>query len=142
MKKQMTTQATGIRSSFARLLAAGFLIAGSSFAAQAQTAKTAVDADIKYAGTSNDKILFAVEYSNVNGEPFTVELKDGDGYVFYNNHFKDKKFKKFFAIDKSELDRASITIQVANKNGVQKQVFDVNTTSRFVQDVNVSVVKL
>ena len=83
-----------------------------------------------------------MEYNNVNDEPFTVEVKDGDGYVFYNSRFKDKKFRKFFAIDKNELDKTSITIQVATKDGTQKQVFDVNTTSRFVQDVSVSVVKL
>lgn len=142
MKKQTTTTATGLRTSFARLLTAGLLTVGSFSAAEAQTAKSPVDADIKYAGTSNDKLLFAVNFDNKTAEPFTVEVKDGDGYVFYNNRFKDKKFRKFFAIDKNELEKASITIQVATREGVQKQVFDVNTTSKFVQDVNVSVVKL
>lgn len=137
----MTTQTTGIRSSFGRLFVAGLLTAGSLSVAQAQdTTSKGPAADIRYAGAMNDKLLFGVDYENTSAEPFTVEVKDADGYVFYNSRFKDKKFRKFFAIDKSELDKTSITIQVATKGGTQKQVFDINTTSRFVQDV--SVVKL
>lgn len=136
----MTKQTTA--GSVARLLATGLFIAGSFSAAQAQDTTKPVNAEIRYAGSVNDKLHFVVEYENKTAEPFTVELKDGDGYVFYNSRFKDKKFRKFFAIDKSELDnaKASITIQVANKSGVEKQVFDINTTSRLVQEV--SVVKL
>lgn len=85
----------------------------------------------------NDKLLFGVEYNNDNAEPFTVEVKDGEGYVFFNSRFKDKKFRKFFAIDKSELEKTSITIQLATKGNIQKQVFDVNTTSRLVEEVSV-----
>ena len=140
MEKQMKTQKT--TGSFARLLTAALLMAGSVSTVQAQETKAPVNAEIRYAGTVNNQLLFGVEYENGTAEPFTVEVKDGEGYVFYNSRFKDKKFRKFFAIDKSELEKASITIQVATKDGMQKQVFDVNTTSRFVQDVNVSVVKL
>lgn len=136
MKTQKTT------GSYARLLAAAFIIAGGLTTAQAQDTAKTVNADIHYAGTVNNQLLFGVEYNNEAIQPFTVEVKDGDGYVFFNGRFKDKKFRKFFALDKTELEKGSITIQVVTKDGVQMQAFDINTTSRFVQDVNVSVVKL
>jgi hypothetical protein len=141
MEKQMKTQTTtSIRSSFAKFLAAGLLTAGSFSMVQAQDSTKTPEADIRYAGTMNDKLLFGVEYKNESAQPFTVELKDADGYVFYVSRFNDKQFRKFFAIDKYELDKASIIIQLATKDGIQKQVFDVNTTSKMVQEV--SVVKL
>ena len=143
MEKQMKTQtAANLRRSFASLLAAGLLTAGSFSTAQAQEKTKTADADIKYAGTINNKLVFGVEYSNDNEQPFFVEVKDAEGYVFYSSRFKDKKFHKFFAIDKSELSKGSLVIQVDTKAGSQKQVFDINTTSRLVEDVNVSVVKL
>jgi hypothetical protein len=140
MEKQMKTQTTGIRSSFARLFATA-LLAGSFSLAQAQeTPKKAVDAEIKYAGIMGDKIVFQVAYNNETGEPFTVEIKDGQGYQFYTAHYKDKSFKKYFAIDKTEIDKTSITFVLATKNAEQKEVFDVNTTAKVQEEV--SVVKL
>ncbi|QEC58027.1 hypothetical protein [Flavisolibacter ginsenosidimutans] len=141
MEKQMKTQTSGIRSSFARLFVAAALTASSFSLVQAQDSpKKTVDADIKYAGIVGDRILFQVTYNNQSGEPFTVEIKDGQGYQFYAAHFKDKSFKKYFAIDKSEIDKASITFVLSAKTGEQKEVFDVNTTAKVQEEV--SVVKL
>lgn len=137
-----TQTATALRTSFTRLFAAGLLTASSFTAVQAQDTTKTPEAVIKYAGTVNDNLLFGVEYNNDNAQPFFVELKDAEGYVFYSSRFKDKNFRKYFAIDKNEISKGSIIIQVDTKTGTSKQVFDINSTSRFVQDVNVSVVKL
>jgi hypothetical protein len=141
MEKQMKTQTSGIRSSFARLFFAVVLSASSfSFVQAQETPQKGADADIRYAGIMGDKIVFQVVYSNEKGEPFAVEIKDQQGYQFYAAHFKDKGFKKYFAIDKSEIDRASITFVLSAKGTEQKQVFDVNTTAKVQEEI--SVVKL
>lgn len=133
---------TSIRSFFSKALFAAALTAGSFSAVHAQNApaENPVNANIRYAGTLNDKILFEVSYKNAGEKPFTVEVRDGDGYVFFTGRFKDKEFKKYFALDKSEILKTSINISVAAKDAVQRQVFDVTATSHTVDEV--SVVKL
>ena len=142
MKKQMKTPAMNVRSTFRRAAFIALFAAGSFSALQAQNAPTTTtgDAQIRYTGTVNGKLIFEVDYSNETVAPFTLEIKDAEGYVFYNNRFKEKSFKKFFALDKEELYKTSITIQLATKNTVQKQVFDITTSTKTVDEV--SVVKL
>lgn len=135
----MKTQTATVRSTFTRAFFAGLLAMSSFSVVKAQNANKP-EADIRYAGTYNDKLIFEVDYKNDTQEPFTLEIKDGEGYVFYNSRFKEKSFRKYFALDKSELFKTSITIQVATKNAIQKQVFDVNTTTKTVDEI--SVVKL
>lgn len=139
MEKQMRNNNTGIRSTFSRLFIASALVAGSFLTGQAQdtNAKPAVGADIRYAGTANDKIFFEVSYKNAGQQPFSVEIRDGEGYVFYTGRFKEKEFRKYFAIDKSEILKASISIAVAAKDAIQRQVFDVTATSHTIDEVNV-----
>ncbi|HVF97376.1 MAG TPA: hypothetical protein VM871_08655 [Flavisolibacter sp.] len=137
MEKQIKNQTSGNRS-FARLLFTGLMAAGSFSLVQAQeTTAKSPGAEIRYAGTVNDRLIFGVEFGNETAQPFTLEIKDGEGYVFYNSRFKETKFKRYFAIDKAELDKTSITIQLETKNAVKKQVFDINTTSRIVEEVSV-----
>lgn len=137
----MKNRTTTARNVFFKLALSALIAAGSLTSANAQiSATTSPTPQIKYIGSLGDKIVFQVDYDNRSQEGFSVEIKDYQGFQFYFDKFKDITFKKKFAIDKAELENNPITFTVITKTGVKQQVFDVNTTSRLVEEV--SVVKL
>lgn len=140
MEKQMKTQASKARYAFFKLAMICVLLVNSATLLQAQSRPNNSQADIKYVGLVNDKYVFEVVYQNDAQDMFSLEIKDGQGYQFYFNRFKQRGFKKQYAIDKFELGNGSITFVLSAQNGVQKQEFDINSTTRTIDEV--SVVKL
>lgn len=138
MKKQKTTLKS--RTNLYRLLLAGLLLIGSTSLVQAQeNAASSSEPNVQYVGVVNAKYVFQVEFQN-EAPDFTLEIKDQEGYQLFADRFKSKKFKKQFAIDKTNFSDNGITFIFTSQGKVQKQVFDINTTSRIVEEV--SVVKL
>jgi hypothetical protein len=72
--------------------------------------------------------------------PSTHRNLHNNGFEFYTGKFKQKNFKKKYAIDKSELNNTSISFVLASQGNVQQQEFDINASSRLVEEI--SVVKL
>jgi hypothetical protein len=140
MEKQMKTLVSTARYSIFKLAMICVLLVNSAAVLQAQTRSNNPQAEIKYVGVVDDKYVFEVVYPNDAQNIFSLEIKDEQGYQFYFSKFKQKGFKKQYAIDKFELGNGSITFVLAGQNGVQKQVFDINSTTRTIDEV--SVVKL
>lgn len=140
MEKQMKNQKTPARNQFFKLIVAGFIAAASFTSTQAQSSTELPAPQIKYIGSLGDKLVFQVDYNNESSDAFSLEIKDGQGYQFFFDRFKDKAFKKKFAIDKSELGDNAIQFTIATKDAIKKQSFDVNASYRVVEEV--SVVKL
>ena len=116
------------------------LIGNSLVAVQAQKTSTYPNAEIKYIGIADDKLVFEVIYKNANEVPFILEIRDNKGFEFYTAKFKQKNFRKRYAIDKSELNNTSISFVLASQGNVQQEEFDINASSRVVEEI--SVVKL
>jgi hypothetical protein len=140
MEKQMKTQSSTVRNAFFKLVLVWLLIVNTFGIVQAQPPSDSPSAEMKYIGIVDDKLVFEIEYKNDAQNTFTLEIKDEEGFQFYHGKFKQKSFKKQFAISKDELGDNSITFLLAAQGKVQKQVFDINPTSRMVEEV--SVVKL
>ena len=140
MEKQMKNQLLKARYTFFKLAMICMLLVNSAAVLQAQTLSKSPEAEIKYVGVVDGKYVFEVGYTNDAQNVFSVEIKDEQGYQFYFGKFKQKGFKKQYAIDKAELGNGSITFLLAAQGNVQKQIFDITTTSRTIDEV--SVVKL
>gem|GEM_PF-4236187 len=140
MEKQMKTQVSKARYAFFKLAMICVLFFNSAAVLHAQPLTKSPEAEIKYVGVVDEKYVFEIVYPNDKLNVFSVEIKDQQGYQFYFNKFKQKGYKQQFAIDKFELGNGSLTFILATQGGVQKQVFDINATSRTIDEV--SVVKL
>lgn len=140
MKKQMKTPISNVRSAFVKLAMVALIIFNSFGILQAQSLSKSPAAEIKYIGVVDNKLVFEVEYRNESEAGFLLEIRDENGYKFYSARFRQKNFRKKYAIDKAELGNSSITFVLAAKGNVQQQEFDVNASSRIVEEV--SVVKL
>lgn len=141
MEKQMKNQHSATGKAVRQLAVAFFLTLGSFGSLHAQNnAPKSSDATINYVGTSGENYVFQVDYANAAQKDFFLEIKDQNGFQFYSGRFQDANFKKRFAISKEELAGTSLTFTLSIKGTDKVQTFDVNTTSRLVEEV--SVVKL
>ena len=140
MEKQMKTQLSAVRNTIIKFTMILLLTGSSLSAVQAQKASPSPNAEIKYIGIVDNKLVFEVEYKNASEVPFILEIRDANGFEFYTGKFKQKNFRKKYAIDKSELNNTSISFVLASQGNVQQQEFDINASSRVVEEI--SVVKL
>lgn len=131
--KNRTTPLAALRTALAAVL----LTAGFSSTAQAQTANPG-EAAITYAGTVDNKLVFAVSFENKNAAPFTLEITDGAGFRFFSDRFAQTGFRRFFALETEGVDKTVLTIQLSTKEGVQKQSFDISAGQRVVDELSVT----
>ena len=133
----MKTPVSNVRSTFFKLAMVSLLLFNSFGILQAQSVSKSPNAEIKYIGMVDDKLVFEVNYKNEAEAGFLLEIRDGNGFEFYSAKFKQKNFKKRYAIDKNELGNISLTFVVASEGNLQQQEFDVNTSSRIVDEIRV-----
>lgn len=83
---------------------------------------------VKYQGTSDNNIIFKVEFDNPTGEKFSLIIKNDNGDVVYHQQFSDAHFSKsvFFQNTDSEIHPTFI-IRGANNNEIVRQ-FQVSKT--------------
>jgi hypothetical protein len=140
MEKQMKTQSSAVRNTIIKITMVLLLVVNSFSAINAQKFSDSPNAEVKYVGIIDNKLVFEVEFKNASEVPSILEIRDGNGFEFYTGKFKQKNFKKKYAIDKSELSNTSISFVLASQGNVQQQEFDINASSRLVEEI--SVVKL
>ena len=129
---------TFAKSTFATLLVV-FIIGLSSFTQKGDPiVKTA---SVKYLGYSGSNSIFQVALDNEAGEKFSVVIKDQYGTTLFSETFQDKKFDKRFVFNKDEgLTKLTFTIRSLKDKGAQ--TFEINTTTRIVENYDVAITKL
>jgi hypothetical protein len=98
-------------------------------------------ASVKHISTTNDKIVFQLLLDNETGEKFSVSIKDIIGNTLFQDVYSDKKFDKRFVFDKSE-NLGKLTFVLKSLKDNETQVFEINTITRVVENVDVTVKKL
>ena len=98
-------------------------------------------ASVKHISTTNDKIVFQLLLDNEAGEKFSVSIKDIIGNTLFQDVYSDKKFDKRFVFDKSE-NLGKLTFVLKSLKDNETQVFEINTVTRVVENVDVTVKKL
>ena len=93
-----------------------------------KTSLTEEQVSVKYQGTSDNNIIFKVEFDNPTAEKFSLIIKNDNGDVVYHQQFTDAHFAKsvFFQNTDSEI-RPTFIIRSANNNEIVRQ-FSVNKT--------------
>ena len=109
-----------------------------SVAANEKDPITSTAAIIKYLGVVEQKLLFNVDINNVNAERCTITIQDEAGEVLYRQEFKETRFVKTFGVNKEELAGRNLVFILNKGKAKQEQVYQISTTSRVVEDVNVA----
>ena len=94
--------------------------------------------EIKYIGTKDGKMCFQVDFDNQNEDSYNIAIKDQEGFTFFKDQFSDKKFSKKFLVDTNELGSSTIVFTFRSQKSKQPLVYQVNTSTRVVNDVVVT----
>jgi len=83
---------------------------------------------VKYQGTTENNIIFKVEFENPTSEKFSLIIKNDNGDVVYHQQFTDAHFSKsiFFQNTDAQIHPTFI-IRSGNNNEIVRQ-FAVNRT--------------
>jgi len=136
MKKQNLN--TRVRRSILKISLATALLIGLTSAASAQESAQQKNPAISYIGTLDGQPVFNVALENKDNSVYYLSIKDEQGYTLYSEKIKDKQFSKKFKFDGSELGSLKLTFTLESDKGVESQVFNVNTNTRFLKDVVVT----
>lgn len=98
-------------------------------------------ASVKHISTTDEKIIFQLSLDNETGDRFAVSIRDVQGNTIFQDIYSEKKFDKKFILDKSE-NIGKLTFVVRSLKDNQTQVFEVNTTTRLIENTDVTVKKL
>jgi hypothetical protein len=89
---------------------------------------TEAQVSVKYQGTTENNIIFKVEFENPTSEKFSLIIKNDNGDVVYHQQFTDAHFSKsvFFQNTDAQIHPTFI-IRTGNNNEIVRQ-FEVNRT--------------
>jgi hypothetical protein len=89
---------------------------------------------VKYIGSSDENLLFHVNYNNESDKAFILSVTDESGEIIYSTSIKAKSYTKTFALPKS-LDLSKVNFSIKSKEGSFSQSFSLNVRTIEVADV-------
>lgn len=131
MKKQV------INFKFSRAIVLAAIAGTLSLSAIAGTTNKAsknTQSDVQYVGTTNNGVVFNVKHDNTDAGKFDLVIKNEYGEIVYQQQYSDKAFDKKIVLVKEPGD-ARLTFIIRSGSNTYKQSFDINTTTRTVEDV-------
>ncbi len=104
--------------------------------AQQETQSSNTEATITYLKKEDDALYFIVKVHNPDGDRFSVDIKDENGYDLYNMKSRAKQFYQTFKV---YLEGNSLNVFVLNKktrNAVG--VFEIKVANKTAEEVLVT----
>lgn len=93
---------------------------------------------VKYIGTLDGQPVFKVQVENENNAVSHLTIKDDTGDVLYSEKIKGKEFSKKFKFENADRRNVKLTFIVDGKEGSKALDFQVNTSTRVLNDVVVT----
>ena len=97
-------------------------------------------AEIKYIGSIDFKPVFQIDFNNEDAAEVNLLLRDENGTIIYFEVIKDKKYSRKIQLENIERN-ARVTLKLRSKKGSQSQVFQINKSTRIVEDVVIAKVQ-
>ncbi|MEI6950684.1 hypothetical protein V9K67_26105 [Paraflavisolibacter sp. H34] len=95
---------------------------------------------VKHIASLEDKMYFQVHFNNDSSEKFIFTIKDAQGTVLFREMYKDKTFDKKFQLNKMD-ENERLTFTIYTPKDKKTQSFEVNNSTRLVDDVVVTQLK-
>ncbi len=122
------------------LFSATVLVVVPSFAKTASPISTnnaTAQAAVKFAGSTDNALLFDVTLANPSADKFVITITTKDGDVLFTKDYSDKNFDKKFKLVKSD-DISSYNFTITSSNKSLEQTFSVNASIKTVDNVVVT----
>lgn len=118
-----------------------FTLTFSATQAQASDIKKEAPVEIKYLGSFEGKPLFQINLTNEDSREVYLTLSDDHGNMIYSDIVKDKTYSRKIQFDGAELSDLKLTLTLRSKKDYQTQSFQINKSTRTVEDIAVEKVK-
>ena len=132
MKKQSFRMVTVLRNRFLSASVTALLLLVVSNL-QAQSIQTDNKAIVKHVGNSADAMYFQILLDNSTGEKIKVSLKDQEGNTVFQEMYTDKKLDKTFSVPRTVDTR--MTFHIKSSKSAPVQTFEINSTTKLVEEV-------
>ena len=95
--------------------------------------------ELNYMGVVKNQPLFELSFSGSEEEnEFNITIVDENGYVFYNENLKGKKFIKQFLFNAEDLSNAKIHFEITGKKSGKTVIYNINRQTKVIEEINVS----
>ncbi len=126
----------------AAMVIAGSVLMAVPFQTKANTGNLEIISDnnqasVQYIGTVDNALIFSVRLDNINGDKFTLVIRDENGHELYSREYNDKNFSRKIKLVKSDdVSRYSFVIKSVNKE--LEQTYAVSTETKIIDEVVVT----
>ena len=94
--------------------------------------------ELNYMGVVKNQPLFELSFSGSEEEnEFNITIVDENGYVFYNENVKGKKFIKQFLFNADDLSSAKIHFEITGKKSGKTVIYNINRQTKVIEEINV-----
>jgi hypothetical protein len=92
-----------------------------------KTSTVEAQVSVSYQGTSDNQIVFKVEFENPTAQKFWLIIKNDNGDIVYHHQFSDTKFAKNVCFENTDTE-IQPTFIIRTDNGDVVRQFQVNKT--------------
>jgi hypothetical protein len=128
-----------------RLIAIAFFTvftAGTASVAMANNSNYVIPVELKLVGSIKNQPLFELSFAgNPDHDEFTIIIRDEAGNSLYRENIKGENFTKKFLLNTDEIGDEILHFEVISRKSKKTVVYEVNRTSRFVEEMVVSEMK-
>jgi hypothetical protein len=104
--------------------------------------KSAVPAELRYAGMVNNDPLFILEVTGNNEhDDFIIRISDKQGNNLYRESIKAEHFSKKFLLNTEELGDETLLFEIISRKSNKTVTYEVSSKGRFVNETTVSMVR-
>ncbi len=98
--------------------------------------------ELKFLGQNKDHLIFQLNFDDaVKDNDYTVIIIDKAGNTLYRDNIKGEKISKRFLINSDDIDENQLKFQITDKKSNETVVYQINHTTRVIQDVAVNKIK-
>lgn len=116
-----------------------FSVAATPFASANDSSNRAMPVELKLIGNINNQLMFQLSYAgNTEQDEFTIIIRDEDGNSLYRENIKGENFTKKFLLNKDEVGDGTIRFEITSKKYSKTVVYEVNRSTRQVEDLMVN----
>lgn len=97
--------------------------------------------ELKFIGNLNSQPVYQLNVNNLTDAEYTIIIKDQMGEVLYSERAKGSNISRKFMLNTSEVSEDDLRFEIINRKSNQTTVYEINKSTKVIQDVVVNKVK-
>ncbi|MGC4038271.1 MAG: hypothetical protein QM764_20075 [Chitinophagaceae bacterium] len=109
------------------------------FTQSSYAAAPVIPSELKFVGQFNSHPVFQLELNNTDNAEYVVTVRDSEKKLLFSEKVSGEKISRKYKLQSEDLaEVAGTTFEVTNKKTKETTVYEINSSSSFVQDVTIA----